>query len=104
MAKDMNCTVPELPSDLGIRFRITAETKKLGDNVIEVGSSYFYQFDEDVQKVADDFVFYAQHLGINVTLNPLHDNIRFNDAPWPKTSWATLPYEMTLHFVDQQCA
>ena len=96
IAKDHEVLVSELPEDYGYRYRITNETKQLGNDVVEVGSTYFYQSQARVESRADDFKLYANSLGINVTMTPVHDNVRFNNASWPKTSWATLFYHVRI--------
>ena len=96
IAKDNECLVSDLLEDYGYRYRVTKECAQYGDDVIEVASTYYYQSQARVEGRADDFEMYAHNAGIELVLTAVNDHTRYNDAPWPKTSWATKFYHVRV--------
>ena len=87
-------TVKEWQTDNDVRLRVTKAAKFEGENVIEVGTSYYYEVQGRPQHNATDFETYAESVGVEVELTPVSNKINFAMAAWPKTSWATQLFEV----------
>lgn len=81
--------------DNGYRIRVTKECKAQGDDVVELGSSYFYRHQASVNRTRDEVIFYAEHLGYEVEMEPVA-GVRYRDRHWPKTSWATQLFRLKV--------
>ena len=89
-------TVKEWQTDNDVRLRVTKAARFEGDNVIEVGTSYFYEVQGRPKHNARNFEIYSNHIGIPVELVPVSDKIDFSMKPWAKTSWATQLFEVNF--------
>jgi hypothetical protein len=79
-------------ADNGYRVRVT---KECGDNVIELGHTYFYTSQAHVESTAETVRAYAKGLGLQISLDPIGDK-KFNTRTWPKDSWATQLYRIDI--------
>ena len=76
-------------TDNGYRLRVTSECTARGPEYFEAAGSYFYQVQGKPEYAASLIYFYAPDVKFAQV-----DRVRFNDRPWPKTSWATQIYKI----------
>ena len=75
--------------DNGYRIRITPECVQEGHDVVEIGASYFYRSQANIPAAINNVTFYADKVEEGVGFETISE-IHYDDANWPKTSWATV--------------
>jgi hypothetical protein len=79
----------DLMKSNGYRVRVTPECVQEGYDVVEIGASYFYRSQARISAAFETVNYYAQKTGEEIRFEAVTE-VRFDDANWPKTSWATV--------------
>lgn len=75
--------------DNGYRIRASIAAARRGKDVVEIGSSYFYRSQANTSAAFDIVTYYAKKFDEEISFEAITE-VRYDDANWPKTSWATV--------------
>jgi hypothetical protein len=80
----------------GMWFRYNKEAKEHGTYYVEVGNSYYYRSQANVEGVTKMIEVYAQEHNWDIRLEYVSNTVRFEQNDWAKESWKKAIYRITF--------